>query len=150
MAPNDPHYRPHLDGIRALAVVLVILFHLGLDWLPGGFIGVDVFFVLSGYLITGILLREASASGRIRLSRFYARRARRLLPASIAVLATVLFVGSRTLDPVQKDSLGHDGLWSALYSANWRFGTVGGDYFAPGDVPSALVHYWSLAVEEQI
>lgn len=149
MPPHDPHYRPHLDGIRALAVVLVILFHLGLEWLPGGFIGVDVFFVLSGYLITGILLREASTNGRIKLSRFYARRARRLLPASIAVIATVLFVGSRTLDPVQKDSLGHDGLWSALYSANWRFGTVGGDYFAPGDVPSALVHYWSLAVEEQ-
>jgi peptidoglycan/LPS O-acetylase OafA/YrhL len=149
MPPHDPHYRPHLDGIRALAVVLVILFHLGLAWLPGGFVGVDVFFVLSGYLITGILLREASTSGRIRLSRFYARRARRLLPASIAVLASVVALGHLTLDRVQQDSLGRDGWWSALYSANWRFGTVGGDYFAPGDVPSALVHYWSLAVEEQ-
>ncbi|MBX3313797.1 MAG: acyltransferase [Actinobacteria bacterium] len=142
-------YRPHLDGIRALAVVAVILFHLGYGWIPGGFVGVDVFFVLSGYLITGILLREVDGRGTLRLSRFYARRARRLLPASIAVIAVVLVLSAQLLDAVQQQSVGWDAVYAALYSANWRFALVGGDYFAPGDVPSPLVHYWSLAVEEQ-
>ena len=73
-------YRPHLDGIRAVAVILVILFHLGYTWMPGGFIGVDVFFVLSGYLITGLLADELAREGRIDLARFYARRVRRLCP----------------------------------------------------------------------
>jgi peptidoglycan/LPS O-acetylase OafA/YrhL len=128
---------------------MVIAFHLGYGWIPGGFVGVDVFFVLSGYLITGILVAEADRSGGIALGRFYGRRARRLLPASIAVLLAVMAMGSWLFDAVQRDALGRDALWSALYAANWRFATVGGDYFAPGDVPSPLVHYWSLAVEEQ-
>ncbi len=144
----DRTYRPHLDGIRALAVVAVVAFHLGYDWIPGGFIGVDVFFVLSGYLISGLLLGEATR-GDLGLGRFYARRARRLLPASLAVLAAVMWAGWVLFDPVEKESLGRDAIWAALYSANWRFATVGGDHFAPGDVPSPLVHYWSLAVEEQ-
>lgn len=142
-------YRPHLDGIRALAVVMVVAFHLGVEWLPGGFVGVDVFFVLSGYLITGILVDEASSSGTVRLRRFFTRRVRRLLPASIAVLVTVVAVGRRVLDAIEFHDLGTDAVWAALYSANWRFATEGGEYFAPGDVPSPLVHYWSLAVEEQ-
>ena len=142
-------YRPHLDGIRAIAVVAVVLFHLGYAWIPGGFVGVDVFFVLSGYLITGLLLDELADRSTIRLGRFYARRARRLLPASIAVLVVVGIVSLQVLDRVQLRSLGWDTTFAALYSANWRFAFVGGDYFAAGDVPSPLVHYWSLAVEEQ-
>lgn len=142
-------YRPHLDGIRAIAVVAVILFHLGYEWIPGGFVGVDVFFVLSGYLITGILLEELARRSTTDLRRFYARRVRRLLPASILVLVAVGAAGLVTLDLVQQRSLGWDVTFAALYSANWRFAFVGGDYFAPGDVPSPLVHYWSLAVEEQ-
>ena len=148
-APDGRGYRPHLDGIRAGAVGMVILFHLGYEWIPGGFVGVDVFFVLSGYLITGVLLAEATDRGAVRLGRFYARRVRRLVPASFAVLVAVTAAGALVLDPVRKQALGWDVTLSAISGANWRFALAGGDYFAPGDVPSPLVHYWSLAVEEQ-
>ena len=142
-------YRPHLDGIRAVAVILVILFHLGYGWMPGGFVGVDVFFVLSGYLITGLLVDELARDGSIDLARFYARRVRRLLPAAVLVIAVVIVVTLGLLDRVDQAAVGPDATFSALYSANWRFGLVEGDYFAPGDVPSPLIHFWSLAVEEQ-
>ncbi|HEU5152842.1 MAG TPA: acyltransferase family protein [Iamia sp.] len=142
-------YRPQLDGIRALAVVAVILYHLGYRWIPGGFVGVDVFFVLSGYLITGLLLAEAAERGTIGLGRFYARRARRLLPASLLVLVAVMIGANTLLDQVQQQTVGDDATWSALYAANWRFVSGGVDYFTPGDVPSPLQHFWSLAVEEQ-
>jgi peptidoglycan/LPS O-acetylase OafA/YrhL len=142
-------YRPHLDGIRAVAVILVILFHLGYAWIPGGFAGVDVFFVLSGYLITGLLVDELGRDGRVDLARFYARRVRRLLPAAVLVVAVVIAGTLGLLDRVDQAAVGDDAAWSALYSANWHFALAGGDYFAPGDVPSPLVHFWSLAVEEQ-
>ena len=142
-------YRPQLDGIRALAVVAVIAFHLGYGWIPGGFVGVDVFFVLSGYLITGLLLTEAAERGTIALGRFYARRARRLLPASLLVLVAVIVGANSLLDQVDQQTVGRDVTWSALYAANWRFVQGGVDYFTPGDVPSPLQHFWSLAVEEQ-
>lgn len=142
-------YRPHLDGIRALAVILVILFHLGYEWIPGGFVGVDVFFVLSGYLITGLLVDELARDGRIDLAHFYARRMRRLLPAAVLVLAVVIAGTVGLLDRVDRAAIGRDATYSALYGANWHFGLAQGDYFAPGDVPSPLVHFWSLAVEEQ-
>jgi len=142
-------YRPHLDGIRAVAVILVILFHLGYDWMPGGFVGVDVFFVLSGYLITGLLVDQLARDGRIHLVRFYARRVRRLLPAAVLVVAVVGIAALGLLDRVGQADVGSDATWTALYGANWRFALEGSDYFAPGDVPSPLVHFWSLAVEEQ-
>jgi peptidoglycan/LPS O-acetylase OafA/YrhL len=146
--PKDA-YRPHLDGIRAVAVILVILFHLGYAWMPGGFVGVDVFFVLSGYLITGLLVDELARDGRIVLARFYARRVRRLLPAAILVVAVVIVGTLGLLDRVDQAAVGDDAMFSALYSANWHFALASGDYFAPGDVPSPLTHFWSLAVEEQ-
>jgi peptidoglycan/LPS O-acetylase OafA/YrhL len=142
-------YRPQLDGIRAVAVVLVILFHLGYGWIPGGFVGVDVFFVLSGYLITGLLVDELARDGRIDLARFYARRVRRLLPAAVLVVAVVIVGTVGLLDRVDQTAVRGDATSSALYVANWHFGLTEGDYFAPGDVPSPLVHFWSLAVEEQ-
>jgi peptidoglycan/LPS O-acetylase OafA/YrhL len=142
-------YRPHLDGIRAIAVVLVILFHLGYAWIPGGFVGVDVFFVLSGYLITGLLVDELTRDGRVDLAHFYARRVRRLLPAAVLVVAVVVLATIGLLDRVDQASVGGDAKLTALYGANWHFAFAGGDYFAPGDVPSPLVHFWSLAVEEQ-
>ena len=142
-------YRPHLDGIRAVAVILVIAFHLGYAWIPGGFIGVDVFFVLSGYLITGLLVDELTRDGRVDLAHFYARRIRRLLPAAVLVVAVVVLATIGLLDRVDQASVGRDGTLTALYGANWHFAFAGGDYFAPGDVPSPLVHFWSLAVEEQ-
>jgi peptidoglycan/LPS O-acetylase OafA/YrhL len=146
--PKDG-YRPQLDGIRAVAVILVILFHLGYAWMPGGFVGVDVFFVLSGYLITGLLVDELARDGRVVLARFYARRVRRLLPAAILVVAVVIAGSLGLLDRVDQATVGDDAMFSALYSANWHFALAGGDYFAPGDVPSPLTHFWSLAVEEQ-
>ena len=149
MTSTSPHYRPHLDGVRAVAVVLVILFHLGYRWVPGGFVGVDVFFVMSGYLITGLLLGEAARSGGVGLRRFYARRMRRLLPASALVLLAVMALSAWLFDAIGKQSVGHDASAAALYVANWRFITSGADYFTPGDIPSPLVHFWSLAVEEQ-
>ena len=130
-------------------MILVILFHLGYGWMPGGFVGVDVFFVLSGYLITGLLVDESARDGSIDLARFYARRVRRLLPAAVLVIAVVIVVTLGLLDRVDQAAVGPDATFSALYSANWRFGLVEGDYFAPGDVPSPLIHFWSLAVEEQ-
>lgn len=148
---RTPHagYRPQLDGIRAVAVVLVILFHLGYRWITGGFIGVDVFFVLSGYLITGLLVDELTRTGRVDLAHFYARRVRRLLPAAVLVVVVVLAGTIGLLDRIDQASVGGDATFSALYGVNWRFAFAGGDYFAPGDVPSPLIHFWSLAVEEQ-
>ncbi len=147
--PSVHAYRPHLDGARALAVVAVILYHLGLPWMPGGFVGVDLFFVLSGYLITGLLLTEVTTTGGVALGRFYARRARRLLPASLLVIAAVAVTANHVLDQLDQQSVARDISWSALYTANWRFVSGGVDYFTPGDVPSPLQHFWSLAVEEQ-
>jgi len=147
--PPKGAYRPHLDGIRAVAVILVILFHLEYAWIPGGFVGVDVFFVLSGYLITGLLVDELARNGRVDLVRFYAHRVRRLLPASVLVVAVVIAGTAGLLDRVDQAAVGGDATYSALYGANWHFGSASEDYFAPGDVPSPLVHFWSLAVEEQ-
>jgi peptidoglycan/LPS O-acetylase OafA/YrhL len=135
--------------MRAVAVILVIAFHLGSGWVSGGFIGVDVFFVLSGYLITGLLVDELARRGRVDLARFYARRVRRLLPAAVLVLAVVLIGTLGLLDRVDHASVGDDATFSALYSVNWHFGLAQRDYFAAGDVPSPLIHFWSLAVEEQ-
>jgi peptidoglycan/LPS O-acetylase OafA/YrhL len=142
-------YRPHLDGVRAIAVVLVIAFHAGYGWATGGFVGVDVFFVLSGYLITLLLVGELFETEHVRMSRFYARRARRLLPASVATLAVVAALSRWLLDAVGRAQTATDVRAAAAYAANWHLAFSGRDYFAPGDIPSPLVHYWSLAVEEQ-
>jgi peptidoglycan/LPS O-acetylase OafA/YrhL len=151
MRATEPHlgYRAHLDGLRALAVVLVIAFHAGYAAVPGGFVGVDVFFVLSGYLITRLLAAELADRGRLRVARFYARRMRRLLPASALALAGIVVASVHLLDRAQQQPIAGDVRWAALWSANWRFVQARVDYFAPGDVPSPVVHYWSLAVEEQ-
>src|SRR5256885_1009462 len=100
-------YRPHLDGLRAVAVALVVAFHAGLGWVTGGFIGVDVFFVLSGFLVTRILLRDLASSGRIRWRRFYARRVRRILPAAILTLVVTAVVFAAVATPAELlDALG--------------------------------------------
>ena len=147
--PRPGLRRAQLDGMRAVAVILVIAFHLGYGWVPGGFIGVDVFFVLSGYLITGLLVDELARRGRVDLARFYARRVRRLLPAAVLVLAVVIVGTLGLLDRVDHAAVGDDATFSALYGVNWHLGLAERDYFAAGDVPSPLIHFWSLAVEEQ-
>ncbi len=141
-------YRPALDGLRALAVAAVLLFHGG-AFLSGGFLGVDAFFVLSGFLITSLLLAERRRTGRIRLAAFWGRRARRLLPALLAVLV-VTVVGARYLLPADDPlRLRWDALSALSYVANWRMIYQGGGYFDQTAPPSALQHTWSLGIEEQ-
>jgi peptidoglycan/LPS O-acetylase OafA/YrhL len=142
-------YRPYLDGLRAVAVYLVIAFHAGSHRFNGGFIGVDVFFVLSGYLVTQLLTRDLHAGGRIRLRRFYARRYRRLLPAAFAALLVTSAVYAAIGTPLEvHDAVG--GVRAAfLYVANWFFIGQSNNYFAANIANSPVVHFWSLAVEEQ-
>jgi peptidoglycan/LPS O-acetylase OafA/YrhL len=137
-----------LDGLRAVAVVAVLLFHLDLAWLPGGFLGVSLFFTLSGFLITRLLLDESDRTGRVALRTFWARRLRRLSPAALVVLALValmslwgVFEGSRL-----RGDLGA----SLGYVANWRFATAKSTYAELfTSTPSPVIHFWSLAIEEQ-
>jgi peptidoglycan/LPS O-acetylase OafA/YrhL len=137
-----------LDGVRALAVIGVILYHCGVAWIPGGLLGVDVFFVLSGYLITSLLLREVRGGGRVDLRAFWARRARRLLPALLLVLIAVMLWAAldRSLDI---RSIRLDVASSLLYAANWRFAFSHQGYFSSAVAPSPVLHLWSLGVEEQ-
>ncbi len=152
---KGPHltYRPGLDGLRALAVAGVFLYHArphsdGSPWLPGGFLGVDLFFVLSGYLITSLLLIEWEHHGRIVLLRFWARRARRLLPALVVVVLAALLLAAI----FARADLGRtrgDAVSSLLYFTNWHLIIANHSYFTLMGRPSLLQHFWSLAVEEQ-
>ena len=143
-------YRAHLDGLRAVAVYLVVAFHAGMGRLVGGFIGVDVFFVLSGYLVTTVLLRDLHGEGgRIRFGRFYARRARRLLPAAaVALVVTAVVFSSLGTTSELLDARSAIRA-AALYVANWHFIHQASDYFAADIDASPVVHFWSLSVEEQ-
>ena len=145
---GSPHFRADVEGLRAVAVVAVVLFHAGVPGTSGGFVGVDVFFVLSGFLITGLLRSEVEATGRVDFARFYARRVRRLLPAAAFVILATLLASAALLSPLRATDVAKDGAASALYAANYRFATVATDYFAATE-PSPLLHFWSLAVEEQ-
>jgi peptidoglycan/LPS O-acetylase OafA/YrhL len=138
-----------LDGIRALAVLAVIGYHLGYTWLPGGFLGVDVFFVLSGFLITGLLVDEYAATGRINLGAFWLRRARRLLPALFVVVAAVAIWIPANASPFELGLRRADLLWTLFYGSNWHFIASGEDYFAQFTTASPVQHTWSLAIEEQ-
>ena len=139
--------RADIQGLRAVAVLSVLLFHAGLPWLPGGYVGVDVFFVISGFLITGLLIKELSRTGRISLRDFYVRRVRRILPAALVVIVLTLAAGRLALPLSQWESLGWTGLWAALSVANWSLAVDSTDYFNAEAAPSPLQHYWSLGVE---
>jgi peptidoglycan/LPS O-acetylase OafA/YrhL len=142
-------FRADIEGLRAVAVALVLLFHAEVPGFAGGYVGVDVFFVLSGYLITRLLLRERELTGTIRLGEFYGRRLRRLLPAAGLVIVATLVASRFLLPPLMVAPTATDGLWAAGWLANVRFIQVGLDYLAGGGAESPLLHYWSLAVEEQ-
>ncbi|MBN2621945.1 MAG: acyltransferase family protein [Acidimicrobiales bacterium] len=146
--PTTLDYNPALDGIRGLAVAAVLLFHAGFPWARGGYLGVSTFFTLSGFLITSLLLVERSATGRISLGRFWARRLRRLLPASALTLAAVA-VGSHLFDELWTEGLDGDLLASLFQVANWRFIFDDQSYADLFATPSPVLHFWSLAIEEQ-
>ena len=143
-------YRPDIDGLRAIAVAIVVAFHAGVPGFTGGFVGVDVFFVISGFLITGLLVEELRETGSISLSRFYARRVRRLLPALALVLASTLLLGSVLLLAVagEQQDLAKSALAAALSASNIFF-WLGSNYFSEQADLMPLLHTWSLSVEEQ-
>jgi len=137
-----------IQGLRAIAVGSVLLFHIWPNLLPGGYVGVDVFFVISGYLITGLLIREAEISGRISLLNFYERRIRRLLPAATLVLVSVaLCVG--ILPEARWEETAYELIASAVYVENWHLAWLAVDYLGSENAPSPVQHYWSLSIEEQ-
>jgi peptidoglycan/LPS O-acetylase OafA/YrhL len=142
-------FRGDIEGLRAVAVLAVVLFHAGMPGVRGGYVGVDVFFVISGFLITGLLWREVTGTGSVRLARFYGARARRLLPAATTVGVATSIGTALLLPPLQARSVLDDGIASALYVGNYRFAIQGTDYLAAGTPPSPFQHYWSLGVEEQ-
>jgi peptidoglycan/LPS O-acetylase OafA/YrhL len=148
-AESGRRFRPDIEGLRAVAIVAVLLCHAGVPFLAGGYVGVDVFFVISGFLITRLLLGELDRTGTISLRGFYARRAKRLLPLSAVLLATVGVLSMILLSPLRNTEVAGDIISSALYVANWHFAAQSVDYFAQGLEPSPVLHLWSLAIEEQ-
>jgi peptidoglycan/LPS O-acetylase OafA/YrhL len=138
-----------LDGIRAFAVLAVLCYHAGISWVGGGLLGVDVFFVLSGFLITSLLCRELGRSGTVRLGRFWAQRARRLLPGLLILLIGVAVYAVVYRSTVDVGLIRGDALSTLAYVANWHFILADQGYFAQTAAPSPLLHTWSLAVEEQ-
>ncbi|MDA8227583.1 MAG: acyltransferase, partial [Desulfitobacterium hafniense] len=145
---NSIGYMPGLDGLRALAVFAVIAYHLNLTWVPGGLLGVSLFFVLSGYLITNILLKQWEQSGAIDLKDFWLRRARRLLPALFVMLAGVMS-WVMLCAPERMAGLKQEALAAVFYTSNWYLIFHQVSYFESFGPPSPLGHLWSLAVEEQ-
>ncbi len=145
---GDGRYVPALDGLRALAVALVVGYHLGVPGMGGGLLGVGVFFTLSGFLITGVLLSTWHTTGRYSLRRFYLQRARRLLPAVVVVLVVVLLT-VLLVDPAALATVGAQAVGALLYVSNWQAIAAGQSYFERFAGPGPLDHLWSLAVEEQ-
>ncbi|MEM9467038.1 MAG: acyltransferase family protein [Actinomycetota bacterium] len=142
-------YQPALDGLRAVAVIAVILYHLDLEWMSGGFLGVDTFFVLSGYLITSLLLVEYETTGTVSLRDFWVRRAKRLLPAALLLLLVVAVYSWAVAPTDRLGTIRGDSLATLAYVANWRFILDDASYFELWSEASPLRHMWSLAIEEQ-
>ncbi len=141
--------RKDIEGLRAVATFLVLPYHAGLMLFPGGFVGVDVFFVISGFVITGQLLKEVDRDGTVKLLGFYARRTKRLLPASAVVLVATAIMTWLWVPRIRWETTGGDIVASSLYFVNWRLADRSVDYLAEDVTPSAVQHYWSLSVEEQ-
>ena len=142
-----PHYLPGLDGLRAIAVIGIIIYHLNTKWLSGGFLGVDTFFVISGYLITSLLLSEYYRNNSINLVNFWLRRFKRLIPAMMFVV-TVVLIYTLLFKPELIISIKHDAIAAFFYVSNWWYIIQDVDYFNQFAV-APLKHLWSLAIEEQ-
>jgi peptidoglycan/LPS O-acetylase OafA/YrhL len=148
-AKGNSRIRRDIEGLRAVATFLVLPYHAGLMLFPGGFVGVDVFFVISGFVITGQLIKEVDRDGTVNLLGFYARRAKRLLPAAAVVLVATAVMTWLWVPKIRWETTGGDIVASALYFVNWRLADRSVDYLAEDVTPSAVQHYWSLSVEEQ-
>jgi peptidoglycan/LPS O-acetylase OafA/YrhL len=142
-------FRGDIEGLRAVAIVAVVLYHAHLGIARGGFTGVDIFYVISGFLITGQLWREIEADGRLQMARFYGRRMQRLLPASCVVLVVTAVASVHYLAPLQAHAALKDGESAALYVSNYRFGAQQTNYLTASAPPSPFQQYWSLSLEEQ-
>jgi len=143
-------YRGDIDGLRAIAVLSVIIFHINAKWIPGGFLGVDIFFVISGYLITLILTKEVASTNKINITNFYKRRIKRIIPALLFVLIPTFIVGLLLFAPDNILSLSKSMIWSFFSAANiYFFSSIDIGYFATGSSELPLLHLWSLGVEEQ-
>jgi peptidoglycan/LPS O-acetylase OafA/YrhL len=148
-APGDRRFRPDIEGLRAVAVLLVVFYHAGFNGLRGGYVGVDVFFVISGFVITGVLLRERQTSSRTSLLHFYGRRARRIIPAATVVIVVTVIATYAALGVVFGNQTAVDARWTAVFLANFHFASEGTNYLTAQLPPSPLLNFWSLAVEEQ-
>ena len=142
-------FRRDVEGLRAVAIILVVFYHVHLRFFSGGYVGVDVFFVISGFLITGQLARELETHGRISLLGFYARRARRILPAATLVLIVTAVASARVLAPLAARRALHDVTAAVFFGVNFRLASEGANYFDNDLPPSPVQHFWSLSVEEQ-
>lgn len=149
-AQNEKGFRLDIQGVRGFALVLVLACHAEIPGAAGGYVGLDIFYVLSGFLITGLILTELDRRGGVSISRFYARRAKRLLPLAVTVLGFTVLGSALLLSPAQNQVVSGDVLSAALYVVNWHFIAESVDYFAFGEtLTSPVQHYWSLSVEEQ-
>ncbi|HMC39406.1 MAG TPA: acyltransferase [Acidimicrobiales bacterium] len=148
-ADRDRKFRPDVEGLRAVAVGTVVAYHAGIPGVTGGYVGVDVFFVISGYVITRLLLGQVDRRGRPRFGEFYARRARRILPAGGFVAVVSVFFAYRYLGFIRGGLIADDLRWVGVFLGNVHFSDVGTNYFQSELPPSTLQNYWSLAVEEQ-
>jgi peptidoglycan/LPS O-acetylase OafA/YrhL len=142
-------FRSDIEGLRAIAVILVVAFHAGVPRITGGYVGVDIFYVISGFLITGLLVDELERSGTISLRSFFARRARRLLPLAALVLVAVAIGMQVFTPPVFRPTVRFDAISAAFYYSNWQFALESINYLTLGGAQNPVLHYWSLSVEEQ-
>jgi peptidoglycan/LPS O-acetylase OafA/YrhL len=147
--PGDRDFRPDVQGLRAIAILLVVLFHADVPGISGGYVGVDVFFVISGFVITGVLLREQDSRRRISILNFYGRRARRIIPAASLVIIVTVVAAFHYLGSLTGHETAVDGQWAAVFLANFHFAASQTNYLASQQPPSSLQNFWSLAVEEQ-
>jgi peptidoglycan/LPS O-acetylase OafA/YrhL len=147
--PGDRSFRPDVEGLRGLAIALVLAYHAAVPHLAGGYVGVDVFYVISGFVITGVLLRAGTEQARTTLLSFYARRARRIIPAAVVVIVLTTLAAYHWLGFISGDQTADDGRWASMFLANLHFSAIGTNYLASQTAPSPLQNFWSLAVEEQ-
>ena len=147
--PGDRKFRPDVQGMRAIAILLALVYHADVPGFEGGYVGIEVFFVISGFVITGLLLREREGTGHTSLRSFYGRRARRIIPAATLVIIVTVIVSYHSLGPLVGHQTAVDGQWAAVFLANVHFEAIHTNYLVAQAAPSPLLNYWSLGVEEQ-